>query len=177
MAEELTLLLGGSAGQGLQSMGQVIARALSRLGFHVFALQDYESRIRGGHTFFQVRAAQRRVDAHVETVDIVVALDEESLLVHQKELAPHGIIIYDSDKIKKEYKGKKFLPLKLTSISQEETGMAAMANTVALGAVWSMIGLEMKIVEEVLDSFFHPRKQRRIDGMIENQLAHLCKHF
>jgi 2-oxoglutarate ferredoxin oxidoreductase subunit alpha len=167
MAGELTILLGGSAGQGLQTMGQVISRSLSRLGFHIFALQDYESRIRGGHTFFQLRAAQRRVDAHVEVVDIVVALDEETLLIHQKELAPHGIIIYDSDKIKKEYTGEKFLPLKLTSISQEETGVAAMANTVALGAVWSIIGLDIKLVEEVLDSFFGGKSKEIVEKNVK----------
>ena len=167
MAEELTILLGGTAGQGLQSMGQVISRSLSRLGFHVFALQDYESRIRGGHTFFQLRASQRRVDAHVETVDLVVALDEESLLIHQKELAPHGIIIYDSDKIKKEYKGEKFFPLKLTTVSQQETGVAAMANTMALGAVWSMIGLDLGVVEEVLDSFFSGKSKDIVDKNVK----------
>jgi len=167
VAEELTILLGGAAGQGLQSMGQVISRSLSRLGLHVFALQDYESRIRGGHTFFQLRAAKHRVDAHVETVDLVVALDEESLLIHRKELAPHGIIIYDSDKIKKEYKGEKFFPLKLTTVSQQETGVAAMANTMALGAVWSMIGLDLGVVEEVLDAFFGGKSKDIVDKNVK----------
>ncbi len=167
MAKELTVLLGGAAGQGLQTIGQVISRSLSRLGFHVFALQDYESRIRGGHMFFQLRAADRRVDAHVETVDIVVALDEETLIIHEKELAPHGIIIYDSDKIRKKYEGDKFFPLKLAGISREETGVADMANTVALGAVWSMIGLDMKVVEEVLDSFFGSKSKEIVEKNVK----------
>ena len=167
MAKELTVLLGGAAGQGLQTIGQVISRSLSRLGFHVFALQDYESRIRGGHMFFQLRAADRRVDAHVETVDIVVALDEETLIIHEKELAPHGIIIYDSDKISKKYEGDKFFPLALAGISREETGVADMANTVALGAVWSMIGLDMKVVEEVLDSFFGSKSKEIVEKNVK----------
>lgn len=154
MAQEISILLGGSAGQGLQSMGAVISRSLSRLGFHVFALQDYESRIRGGHTFFLLRAADRRVDAHVDKVDIIVALDENTIKIQQERLNDGGVIIYDADKIKTGYSGDNFFPLKLTSISRENDGSAAMANTVALGAAWSMMDLERDVVHGVLDTFF-----------------------
>ena len=167
VAKELTILLGGSAGQGLQSMGQVLSRALSRLGLHVFALQDYESRIRGGHAFFQLRTAGQRLDAHVDTVNILVALDEQTLLIHEKELAPDGIILYDSDKIKTEYSGKKYLPLKLSTISREQGGSSAMANTVALGAVWSIMGLALEVVEEVLQSFFGAKSAEIVEKNIQ----------
>ncbi len=154
VAQEISILLGGTAGQGLQSMGMVISRSLSRLGFHVFALQDYESRIRGGHTFFLLRTAGCRVDAHTDKVDMIVALDEQTIKLQQPRLKDEGVIIYDADKIKTGYEGKQFLPLKLTSISRENDGSAAMANTVALGAVWSMMELEREVVHGVLDTFF-----------------------
>jgi len=136
VAKELTVLLGGAAGQGLQTIGQVISRSLSRLGFHVFALQDYESRIRGGHMFFQLRAADRRVDAHVETVDIVVALDEETLIIHEKELAPHGIIIYDSDKIRKSMKGTS----SFRSLSPVSAGKRPVWPTWPIPWLWVLSG-------------------------------------
>jgi len=154
VAEELTIMLGGEAGQGLQSMGQVLSRSLSRNGLHVFAFQDYESRIRGGHSFFQLRTAARRLDAHVDTVDILVALTGETISLHERQLSPHGVVLYDSDRIKTEYAGERFLGLRLSTISREKASTAAMANTVALGAVWSMMGLELKTVEGVLDSIF-----------------------
>ena len=154
MAQEISILLGGSAGQGLQSMGAVISRSLSRLGFHVFALQDYESRIRGGHTFFLLRAAEVRVDAHTDKVDIIVALDEQTINIQQPRLKDGGVIIYDADKIRGGYEGEQYMPLKLTSISRENEGGSAMANTVALGVVWSMMALEREVVHGVLDTFF-----------------------
>ena len=157
MAEELTIMLGGEAGQGLQSMGHVLSRSLSRNGLHVFAVQDYESRIRGGHTFFQVRTAARRLDAHVDTVDILVALTEETIRLHEKDLAAHGVVIYDSDRIKTEYEGDRFLGLKLSTISREKASTAAMANTVAIGTLWSMMGMDLKVVEGVLESIFGRR--------------------
>jgi 2-oxoglutarate/2-oxoacid ferredoxin oxidoreductase subunit alpha len=163
VAEELTIMLGGEAGQGLQSMGQVLSRSLSRSGLHVFAFQDYESRIRGGNSFFQVRTAARRVGAHVETLDILVAFTEETVRIHENQMAEHGVVIYDSDLIKTEYQGDRFLGLKLSKISREEASSAAMANTVALGAVWSMMGMDLKVVESVLDSIFGSRGKEVVE--------------
>lgn len=167
MVNEITIMLGGEAGQGLHSMGQVLARSLSRTGLHVFAIQDYESRIRGGHTFFQLRAAGHRLDAHVDTVDILVALNEETVHLHKEQLAPQGIIIYDSDRIKSEFSGSQFFPVKLTTISREQGAGAAMANTVALGVVWSIMGLDLKVVEGVLDSFFGAKSAEIVRQNVE----------
>jgi 2-oxoglutarate ferredoxin oxidoreductase subunit alpha len=50
-------MIGGEAGQGVQSAGFILAKTFSRAGFHVFADQDYESRVRGGHNFYRIRAA------------------------------------------------------------------------------------------------------------------------
>ena len=147
-------------------MGAVITRSLSRLGFHVFAIQDFESRIRGGHTFFLLRTSDRRLDAHVDQVDIIVALDENTIRIQQHRLATHGVIVYDSDKVKTGHGGERFLPLSLSSIWRESGGSAAMANTAALGAVWAMMGLEGEVVEGVLDSFFGRKSQEIVEKNI-----------
>jgi 2-oxoglutarate ferredoxin oxidoreductase subunit alpha len=154
VAKEITIMLGGEAGQGVQSVGQVLSRSFARLGLHVFALQDFESRIRGGHAFFQLRASESRVGAHLSTVDILIALTEETIHLHESQLGTDSVIIYDSDNIKGDFPGSRYLPLKLVSVSREETSNSAMANTVALGAVWSMMGLKLEVLEDVLGSFF-----------------------
>ena len=93
-------MIGGEAGQGVQSVGSILAKALARGGYHVFADQDYESRVRGGHNFFRVRASDTEINALSESVDILVALNKESIDLHHKELSGSGTIIYDDDKIK-----------------------------------------------------------------------------
>ena len=154
MAEDLTIMIGGGAGQGLQAMGQVLARSLARSGLHVFANQEYESRIRGGHSFFQIRASTSQVDAQQEVVDVLVALDEETIHLHEDQIASHGILIYDSDLIKTEYSGDRYLPLPLSTLSREVGGSARMANTLAAGAAWASMGLDAQIVEGLLEKMF-----------------------
>jgi len=63
---------------------------------HVFTYQDYESRIRGGHNFTQIRFSDALALSPRERVDILVALDRESILRHEAELSEAGIAVYDS---------------------------------------------------------------------------------
>ena len=86
MANEINIMVGGEAGQGVQSVGFLLAKALARWGYHIFADQDYESRVRGGHNFFRVRASDSPVEAINEAVDILVALNQETIDLHRQEV-------------------------------------------------------------------------------------------
>ena len=55
MALDVTIRIGGQAGQGMQSIGLILGKIFTRHGYYVFIHQDVESRIRGGHNFVQVR--------------------------------------------------------------------------------------------------------------------------
>lgn len=88
---EITLKIGGEAGQGLQSIGQVLGKYFARRGYYVFANQDNESRIRGGHNFFQLRIATYPVKTFTDTVDVLIALDRVTVDMHVREMSEGGI--------------------------------------------------------------------------------------
>jgi Pyruvate/2-oxoacid:ferredoxin oxidoreductase gamma subunit len=88
MPVDINFMIGGEAGQGVQSVGSILAKALSRGGFHVFADQDYESRVRGGHNFFRVRASDVEINALSESVDILIALNKESTIKNSTAAEP-----------------------------------------------------------------------------------------
>src|SRR5512139_3656914 len=93
---DTTIKIGGEAGQGIQTIGDVLCRVFARSGYHVFTNQDYESRIRGGHNFYQIRLSDAPVRAPRRPLDILIALDIESIRSHQPEMREEGTIIYDS---------------------------------------------------------------------------------
>jgi 2-oxoglutarate ferredoxin oxidoreductase subunit alpha len=70
---DFVFLIGGEAGQGIQSTGQILATTIAKNGFHVFADQDFESRIRGGHNFFRIRTSDKPVHAVSKKLDFVIA--------------------------------------------------------------------------------------------------------
>ena len=147
METRLTIMVGGEAGQGVQTMGMILARAFAHAGFHVFADQDYESRVRGGHNFFRVRVADAEVAAASETVDILLALNEDTIEHHRGELAPGGVIICDESVATGT--GDRFA-VPLERLAEQQAGGRRMANTVALGVAAGVAGFDLAILSDVV---------------------------
>jgi 2-oxoglutarate ferredoxin oxidoreductase subunit alpha len=154
MAVEMNFMVGGEAGQGVQSIGFLLGKAVARGGYHVFADQDYESRIKGGHNFFRVRVKDAEVGAINEAVDILLVLNKESIDRHQNEVVDKGVILFDDEKIKDISENRKLFSVPLDKLAQEKAGDKIMANTVLLGAALGLVGYEFSIVERVLRDHF-----------------------
>jgi 2-oxoglutarate ferredoxin oxidoreductase subunit alpha len=134
-----TIKIGGEAGQGIQTIGDTLSKVFARTGYHVFTHQDYESRVRGGHNFYQIRFSDQPVTASLDTIDILIAFDRESILLHEKEMSANGLIIYDSTALKESFAKPRFLDVPFALLATEHAGNKIMANSVAIGAVIGMI--------------------------------------
>ncbi len=154
MSIDFNFMIGGEAGQGVQFVGSILAKSLARGGYYVFADQDYESRIRGGHNFFRVRAKDSRVGAIAEPIDILLALNEESINLHQGELAQGGVILFDGDRIKDIDSNGSLFRVPLTKLAEEKAGNKVMANTTALGAALGLVGYDFEVLGKVLREHF-----------------------
>jgi len=163
---DYTIKIGGEAGQGIQTIGGTLARLFARCGYHVFTHQDYESRVRGGHNFYQVRFTDKPVSASRERIDIIVALDEESITLHEKEISPDGHIVYDSISLKQKHEGAHFLDVPFADIAVEKGGHRIMANTVAIGAVLGMTGIKTDLLVRIIQDAFRKKGDDVINGNI-----------
>ena len=154
MPIDINLMIGGEAGQGVQSVGFLLAKALSRSGYHVFADQDYESRVRGGHNFFRVRVKDSEVQAIAETVDILVALNKESMDLHRGDLARRGELVFDGEVMKDVGSNGNLFGVPLERFAEEKAESKLMANTVALGVALGLVGCNLEIMDKVLREHF-----------------------
>jgi 2-oxoglutarate ferredoxin oxidoreductase subunit alpha len=163
---DYSIKIGGEAGQGIQTIGGTLAKVFARSGYHVFTHQDYESRIRGGHNFYQIRLADNPITSSRKRIDILVALDKESIVRHEMELTENGLIIYDADTLRQKYDRPYFLNVPFTKIAIEQGGNKIMANTVAVGAVLGMLGISMEILIEIVKATFKKKGEMIISGNI-----------
>jgi 2-oxoglutarate ferredoxin oxidoreductase subunit alpha len=154
MAEEINFMVGGEAGQGVQTVGFVLAKTMARAGLHVFADQDYESRVRGGHNFYRVRASKEQVKALTEKLDILVAIDQQSMELHHQEVKEDGIAIFDQEKLNTQGKLVNSLNITLEKIAEETTSNKLMANSVGVGAAVAVGGYDFEVLEQVLKEHF-----------------------
>ncbi len=152
---DFSFMVGGEAGQGVQSVGFLLAKVFARGGYHIFADQDYESRIRGGHNFFRVRVSDRKVGAITEGVNILIALNTDSIELHQPDMASEAIIIFDGAKAG-EVKGNNgsLFSIPLENLAHEKAGDKLMINTVALGAALSALDYDPSMLNTVLIDHF-----------------------
>ncbi len=154
MSTGANFMVGGEAGQGVQSVGFILAKAFSRGGYHIFADQDYESRVRGGHNFFRVRVSDSRIEAIAEPVDILLALNKESLDLHGQEVSERGLIVFDQEKVKDVGGDGKLFGIPLDRLAEEKAGNRRMANTVALGAALGLVGYDFEILDKLMREHF-----------------------
>jgi 2-oxoglutarate ferredoxin oxidoreductase subunit alpha len=159
---ELSFLIGGEAGAGITRSGFLFAKACMRAGLNVFGTNDYQSLIRGGHNFYIVRVDAEEVYSQTGNIDLLLALNAETVMLHKDELVSGGGIIYDPDDISLESEnlnkeGLKFFPVPLKNIVWEELKEdPIMRNTVALGAAFALLQCDLGLLEEVLKDTFKP---------------------
>ena len=135
-------------------MGFLLAKVFARGGYHIFADQDYESRIRGGHNFFRVRVGDGRIGAIAESVDMLIALNRDSIELHQAKMATRGIIIFDGEKVKDVGGNGSLFSIPLERLAEEKAGGKLMTNTVALGAALAVVNYDLNILNTVLVEHF-----------------------
>ena len=137
MTTDLTLKIGGEAGQGIQTIGTLLAEVCHRAGLFTFSVDDFESRIRGGHNFNLLRVSDVPIAAPGNAIDILVAIDDKTLALNQKNLTPTAISILNSTERERSSASTLHLPLEELA---KQAGNAITANTVAAGAALSIMG-------------------------------------
>jgi len=151
--DEISILIGGKAGFGIDRAGAVLGRLLNKLGYRIYIYRDYPSIIRGGHTFSIIRASKTRIAAHNDKVDFVLALNKETFDLHKDKLKKDCMCIYDS--------GPTTIPpdvcclsLPLSNLLKEENAPEIMRNTCIIGALTKAIGIDFSVLESVIKKEF-----------------------
>ena len=135
MNNGITINVAGAAGQGMQTIGFLLAKIFIRSGLHVFAVQDNESRIRGGHNFFSLRVSQKPVMAMTKAFDLLVALNQHALNAHQNQLSDKTMVIVDTAVVPSGAFRGCLCDVPLQQIALESGGDEIYSNAVALGAI------------------------------------------
>jgi 2-oxoglutarate ferredoxin oxidoreductase subunit alpha len=168
---DMTFKFGGEAGQGVESTGRGFTKALARAGLHVFGLQDYHSRIRGGHNFYQIRVADHDIYSHDERVHVLLPLTQVAVQEHLREIVPGGAVIYDPllsiDESALASQSVQGFPVPLEQIALDEGGSRVMANTAATAAAAGLTGLDLDVISAVVRDNFGKKGGQVVDSNLK----------
>ena len=97
MTVDITWMIGGPQGSGVESGANIFSRACAALGYQIFGKREFYSNIKGEHSYFGVRVSDKTIRSNVNDVTLMVAFDAETIFRHYSEVIKDGAIIYDSD--------------------------------------------------------------------------------
>lgn len=160
--------MGGQQGQGVESCGEILGKVLAQEGYSLFSQRLFASRIKGGHTTIALRIATKEIATIGEHVDCLVALDQETIDIHGKEVPEGGVIIADDAFHPKfeAHTGRMFLALPITELAKKY-GSMQMKNIAALGMSAGVLGFP----EEPFYGFIADRFAKKGDEIISKNKA------
>ncbi len=143
------LLIGGAAGQGVDTTAAILEKLLKKSGYSVFTTRDFMSRIRGGHNFSRIRFGTEILMSHTEKLDGIIAFNDETVEIHQNELKPQGIILCDSSLLTKD---PRVIKIDMDAMAKA-IGNPRVSGSIAIGVVLKLFGESLDYVSGVLKSF------------------------
>ncbi len=156
----VNILIAGEAGQGLVTVGELLTKSLVRSGYCVHVNQDYQSRIRGGHNTFAIRAATFPVEAPVDEVDILVALNQESIDLHRSQVKEGGLLLLGESL---DLDGECVIRIPFKELAPKPI----FYNVAALGALASVIGLDREAPAALLKKTFGKKGEEIVRQNLE----------
>lgn len=155
---DFALSIGGAAGQGIATPGNVLARLFVRQGLHFYAYNAYQSIIRGGHILLTVRASDRPLHTHGDGIDLLLCLNQDTMNRHLRHLARGGRAVFNSDSIAPGAAppGVELCPLPVAALTDNNRNKLVQ-NTVALGAIAALLRLDFELLEAALEHQFGPK--------------------
>lgn len=142
------ILIGGAAGQGIETMVVIFEKLLKAKGYHIFTSRDFMSRVRGGHNFSLIRFGNKPTMTHSYSVNGIIALNEETVKLHKEKLLPDSFILCDDD-IKS--KDSRILKIGMKQMAKD-IGNPRVAGTIAVGALLKIFGETLSGAQEALKS-------------------------
>ena len=167
---DVTIGIGGAAGDGLDKTGDALAKTAARLGLYVYAYNSYQSVIRGGHIWLRVRLGQEKLTSHGDHLHVLIALNQDSIERHAPEVGPGGVVLFNADKLRCNIPVRENVlvaPLPVGELNKPFGRVEPiMQNTVALGVLVFLLGLDFEVTTGVLSDTFAHKGQPVVDRNI-----------
>ncbi|HRY22405.1 MAG TPA: 2-oxoacid:acceptor oxidoreductase subunit alpha [Candidatus Dojkabacteria bacterium] len=157
-SQRISVKFGGASGQGINTIGVLLVRALKRDGQRVFAYREYPSLIKGGIASYQVDISNKEINSSSRYCNILLAFTPNSLNEYLKDVKENGIIVYDRKDINLTDEQKLYIEKKNISsifldsenIALEAGGIKIMSNIVVLGFLWRILESKLDILVSVV---------------------------
>ncbi|PYT27265.1 MAG: 2-oxoacid:acceptor oxidoreductase subunit alpha [Acidobacteria bacterium] len=181
MRHTFAVSIGGAAGQGVATPGNIFARIFARRGLSVQAYNAYQSIIRGGHTFLTIRTGPDEIKSFGDKIDLLIPLNQDTIDRHLNLLGAGAAVVYNGDTIKpgKAADGVRLCPLPVSQLNSNSRNKVEQ-NTLCVAAGLSMMGVGFQSLAEVLTQQFKKKGDAVVNENVESARSayqYATEHF
>ncbi|NYB51009.1 MAG: 2-oxoacid:acceptor oxidoreductase subunit alpha [Methanobacteriaceae archaeon] len=171
--DDISLVLCGEAGQGIQTVESILAQTIKQSGYHIFSTKEYMSRVRGGQNSTEIRVSSHRVASYLHRIDILLALSSGALKHLKDRISNDTIILGDPEHLKaakkdflrKNINEQAIIQIPLMDTAQEIGGLI-FANVIAAGVLSCILNIPQEIFNGIITDMF----ARKGSKILENDL-------
>ncbi len=158
--EDISIVLCGQAGQGIQTVEYLLTRIFKLVGYNVFATKEYMSRVRGGINSTELRVSLHPVCAYVSRIDILVALNKGALGHVANRITPQTIVLAEQEIIGNEFNFEQYncINAPFTKIASD-IGNKIYSNIVAVGTIAGLFRVDLKTVSAFVKQLFSTKSE------------------
>ncbi|MFH0977374.1 MAG: 2-oxoacid:acceptor oxidoreductase subunit alpha [Spirochaetota bacterium] len=165
--DELSVVISGSAGQGLQTVEQLLLRMMSSAGYHVFAYSEFMSRIRGGNNSTQIRISCNRVNSFVDRIDVFFPIEEIAISRFKNRLTKDTLIIGQEKYIEDIFRqGKYNIALIPESPAKNDSGNQIIINIQVIGILSALMGIDNNKAISLIKNYFSKLSEEKMSDNI-----------
>jgi 2-oxoglutarate ferredoxin oxidoreductase subunit alpha len=163
--EDVSIVICGEAGQGIQTVESILVQAIKMGGYHVFSSKEYMSRVRGGENSTEIRVSSKRLNSYVERIDILLALSQGAIEHLHQRITLETLILGDEKSLKSvsEYDTIEIPLFK----SAEELGGPIFSNVIAAGVISRILNISPEIFNEIITRMFSRKGEKIVEKDLE----------
>jgi 2-oxoglutarate/2-oxoacid ferredoxin oxidoreductase subunit alpha len=159
---DLSIVLSGEAGQGLQTLEQLMLGVFKHAGHHIFSYSEFMSRIRGGNNSTQIRISSGRVRSYLRRIDIFVPLHPGAMDRFRDRITRETVILGDKANIDRDYidEGYPIVEVPVAAMAQD-VGSIVYGNVILVGIFSGLLGIEFELLDQQVRRMFDKADDER----------------
>ena len=164
---DLTIRIAGENGEGVLTVGDVLAEALARSGLHIYTFKNLPAEIKGGASMTQVRVQDTPVRSPGDALDILMVWNQENYDIHVGEVKPTGVVIYDPDECDAdESLALTQIGVPLQSITKTVIKTMKSKNVLAFGILTACLGIPFDSAKQMVSESRWGRRKEFLESNI-----------
>jgi 2-oxoglutarate ferredoxin oxidoreductase subunit alpha len=166
--DDISIVLCGEAGQGVQTVERILVHVLKRSHFHVFATKEYMSRVRGGSNSTEIRVSSKRTRAYVDKIDILVPFHAGEIDHVRKRISSQTMVFADPQIVPENSGALAFERINVPLVQiAEEIGSRIYLNIIAASVVLGMFRIDSGFISEFIRQYFSRKGEEIIQKNLE----------